>query len=68
MTRNELQLRDIAKVEITKIKTVAHNTYNWSQRRIIITGTDGSKFTIDLTSPLLEKDMKKFSKSNLVIR
>ena len=65
---NELQLRDIAKVEITKIRKVDHDNYNWSSRRIVITDTDGAEFTINLTSPLLEKEMKKFSKSNLVIR
>ena len=65
---SELQLRNIAKVEITKTETVAHETYNWSQRKIVITDTKGSEFTIDLTSPLLDKEMKKFSKSNLVIR
>ena len=65
---NELQLRNITKVEITKTETVAHETYNWSQRKIVITDTKGSEFTIDLTSQLLDKEMKKFSKSNLVIR
>jgi len=65
---NELQLRNIAKIEMTKIRKVAHDTYNWSSRKIIITDTEGSEFRIDLTSPLLEKEMKKFSKSNLVIR
>ena len=65
---NELQLRNIAKIEMTKIRKVDHDDYNWSSRKIIITDTEGVEFRIDLTSPLLEKEMKKFSKSNLVIR
>ena len=62
---NELKLCNVKKIELAEIDNVSGDIFNWSRRQIIITDMDGNKFTINLSSDFLNRELETEARKTL---